>query len=192
MKKLLFISIALITFLEAEVDLGDDLASGDLISAEVLNSKFNTLNSVVGEIVDADLLGNWECTAYKEISDQDESFEVANGGNGQVGSGYFASNTGTLSLFESDSETSLNSPKSWSITRLDVIGGSGGLSGTYSLLANKLFLFSESEGSSEPFVKAAFFINKLSSTKMSLITDGQMYGRFPNQNIICEILTDSE
>ena len=60
MKKLLFISIALITFLEAEVDLGDDLASGDLISAEVLNSKFNTLNSVVGEIVDADLLGNWE------------------------------------------------------------------------------------------------------------------------------------
>jgi hypothetical protein len=192
MKKLLFISIVLVTFLDAEVDLGDDLASGDLISAEVLNSKFNALNSVVGEIVDANLLGNWECTAYKEISDQDENFEVANGGNGQVGSGYFASNTGTLSLFESDSETSLNSPKSWSITRLDVIGGSGGLSGTYSLLANKLFLFSEFEGSSEPFVKAAFFINKLSSTKMSLITDGQMYGSFPNQNIICEILTDSE
>jgi len=192
MKKLLFISIVLITFLEAEVDIGDDLASGDLISAEVLNSKFNALNSVVGEIADADLLGNWECTAYKEISDQDENFEVANGGNGQVGSGYFASNTGTLSLFESDSETSLNSPKSWSITRLDVIGGSGGLSGTYSLLANKLFLFSEFEGSSESFVKGAFFINKLSSTKMSLITDGQMYGSFPNQNIICEILTDSE
>ncbi len=51
MKKLLFISIALITFLEAEVDLGDDLASGDLISAEVLNSKFNTLNSVLVKLL---------------------------------------------------------------------------------------------------------------------------------------------
>ena len=192
MKKLLFISIVLVTFLDAEVDLGDDLASGDLISAEVLNTKFNALNSVVGETVDANLLGNWECTAYKEISYGDENFQVANGGNGQVGSGYFASNTGTLSLFESDSDTSLNSPKSWSITRIDVIGGSGGLSGTYSLLANKLFLFSESEGSTEPFVKGAFFINMLSTTKMSLITDGQMYGSFPNQNIICEVLTDSQ
>ena len=192
MKKLLFVSLFLIANVNSDIDLGEDFAPGDLVTADAFNTKFNALNGVVGEIVDADLLGNWECTAYKEISDSDENFETANGGNGQVGSGYFASNTGTLSLFESDSDTSLNSPKSWSITRIDVIGGSGGLSGTYSLLANKLFLFSESEGSTEPFVKGAFFINMLSATKMSLITDGQMYGSFPNQNIICEVLTDSE
>ena len=192
MKKLLFVSLFFIANVNSDIDLGEDFAPGDLVTADAFNTKFNALNGVVGEIFDADLLGNWECTAYKEISDQDEDFETANGGNGQVGSGYFASNTGTLSLFESDSDTSLNSPKSWSITRIDVIGGSGGLSGTYSLLANKLFLFSESEGSTEPFVKGAFFINMLSATKMSLITDGQMYGSFPNQNIICEVLTDSE
>ena len=192
MKNLLVMSLFLVASLDADVDLGEEFAAGDLVTADAFNTKFNALKSVVGEIVDADLLGNWECTAYKEISDQDENFETANGGNGQVGSGYFASNTGTLSLFESDSDTSLNSPKSWSITRIGVIGGSGGLSGTYSLLANKLFLFSEQEGSTEPFVKGAFFINMLSATKISLITDGQMYGGFPNQNIICEVLTDSE
>ena len=192
MKNLLVMSLFLVASLDADVDLGEEFAAGDLVTADAFNTKFNALNGVVGEIVDADLLGNWECTAYKEISDQDENFETANGGNGQVGSGYFASNTGTLSLFESDSDTSLNSPKSWSITRIGVIGGSGGLSGTYSLLANKLFLFSEQEGSTEPFVKGAFFINMLSATKISLITDGQMYGSFPNQNIICEVLTDSE
>ena len=192
MKNLLVMSLFLVASLDADVDLGEEFAAGDLVTADAFNTKFNALNGVVGEIVDADLLGNWECTAYKEISDGDENFETANGGNGQVGSGYFASNTGTLSLFESDSDTSLNSPKSWSITRIGVIGGSGGLSGTYSLLANKLFLFSEQEGSTEPFVKGAFFINMLSATKISLITDGQMYGSFPNQNIICEVLTDSE
>ena len=173
MKNLLVMSLFLVASLDADVDLGEEFAAGDLVTADAFNTKFNALNGVVGEIVDADLLGNWECTAYKEISDGDENFETANGGNGQVGSGYFESNTGTLSLFESDSDTSLNSPKSWSITRIGVIGGSGGLSGTYSLLANKLFLFSELDGSTEPFVKGAFYINMLNSTKMSLITDGE-------------------
>ena len=159
MKNLLVMSLFLVASLDADVDLGEEFAAGDLVTADAFNTKFNALNGVVGEIVDADLLGNWECTAYKEISDGDENFETANGGNGQVGSGYFESNTGTLSLFESDSDTSLNSPKSWSITR-DVIGGSEGISGTYSLLANKLFLFNEViAGASYPLVKGAYIIN---------------------------------
>ena len=192
MKNLLVMSLFLVASLDADVDLGEEFAAGDLVTADAFNTKFNALNGVVGEIVDADLLGNWECTAYKEISDGDENFETANGGNGQVGSGYFESNTGTLSLFESDSDTSLNSPKSWSITR-DVIGGSEGLSGTYSLLANKLFLFNEViAGASYPLVKGAYIINMLSASKISLIRQDHMYASYPNKNIICEVLTDSE
>ena len=192
MKNLLVMSLFLVASLDADVDLGEEFAAGDLVTADAFNTKFNALNGVVGEIVDADLLGNWECTAYKEISDQDENFETANGGNGQVGSGYFESNTGTLSLFESDSDTSLNSPKSWSITR-DVIGGSEGISGTYSLLANKLFLFNEViAGASYPLVKGAYIINMLSASKISLIRQDHMYASYPNKNIICEVLTDSE
>ena len=192
MKNLLVMSLFLVASLDADVDLGEEFAAGDLVTADAFNTKFNALNGVVGEIVDADLLGNWECTAYKEISDQDENFETANGGNGQVGSGYFESNTGTLSLFESDSDTSLNSPKSWSITR-DVIGGSEGISGTYSLLANKLFLFNEViAGASYPLVKGAYIINMLSASKISLIRQDHMYGKYPNKNIICEVISDSE
>ena len=192
MKNLLVMSLFLVASLDADVDLGEEFAAGDLVTADAFNTKFNALNGVAGEIVDADLLGNWECTAYKEISDGDENFETANGGNGQVGSGYFESNTGTLSLFESDSDTSLNSPKSWSITR-DVIGGSEGISGTYSLLANKLFLFNEViAGASYPLVKGAYIINMLSASKISLIRQDHMYASYPNKNIICEVLTDSE
>ena len=192
MKNLLVMSLFLVASLDADVDLGEEFAAGDLVTADAFNTKFNALNGVVGEIVDADLLGNWECTAYKEISDGDENFETANGGNGQVGSGYFESNTGTLSLFESDSDTSLNSPKSWSITR-DVIGGSEGISGTYSLLANKLFLFNEViAGASYPLVKGAYIIHMLSASKISLIRQDHMYASYPNKNIICEVLTDSE
>ena len=192
MKNLLVMSLFIVASLDADVDLGEEFAAGDLVTADAFNTKFNALNGVVGEIVDADLLGNWECTAYKEISDGDENFETANGGNGQVGSGYFESNTGTLSLFESDSDTSLNSPKSWSITR-DVIGGSEGISGTYSLLANKLFLFNEViAGASYPLVKGAYIINMLSASKISLIRQDHMYASYPNKNIICEVLTDSE
>ena len=192
MKNLLVMSLFIVASLDADVDLGEEFAAGDLVTADAFNTKFNALNGVVGEIVDADLLGNWECTAYKEISDGDENFETANGGNGQVGSGYFESNTGTLSLFESDSDTSLNSPKSWSITR-DVIGGSAGISGTHSLLANKLFLFNEViAGASYPLVKGAYIINMLSASKISLIRQDHMYASYPNKNIICEVLTDSE
>ena len=187
MKKLLFISIVLITFLEAEVDLGDDLASGDLISADVLNSKFNALNGVVGEIVDADLLGNWECTSFKDSTDYiDSSHEIENGGNGQVGDGYFYSNTGILSLSETDSESSLNSPKSWSISRDDVINDNGDSEGKYTLLANRIFFYDD-----EPALSGAFNILMLSDSKLTLNVHGQR-GRYPNENIICEIISGSE
>ena len=195
MKKLLFISIVLVTFLDAEVDLGDDLASGDLISAEVLNSKFNALNSVVGEIVDADLLGNWECTSYKDSID---SYSKADGGNGQVGDGYFYSKTANLSFTETDTESSLNSPKNWSIDQDNVLlnheemeSGIVQNQGTYSLLGNVLYLFND-QGSLmgfniKPLSGAKIYLSPTSETSV-YESFGNDDRPFSNPNVICELI----
>ena len=89
MKNLLVMSLFLVASLDADVDLGEEFAAGDLVTADAFNTKFNALNGVVGEIVDADLLGNWECTSFKYGSDS--GYLETDGGNGQVGDGYFYS-----------------------------------------------------------------------------------------------------
>ena len=187
MKNLLVMSLFLVASLDADVDLGEEFAAGDLVTADAFNTKFNALNGVVGEIVDADLLGNWECTSFKDSTDYiDSSHEIENGGNGQVGDGYFYSNTGILSLSETDSESSLNSPKSWSISRDDVINDNGDSEGKYTLLANRIFFYDD-----EPALSGAFNILMLSDSKLTLNVHGQR-GRYPNENIICEIISGSE
>lgn len=187
MKNLLVMSLFLVASLDADVDLGEEFAAGDLVTADAFNTKFNALNGVVGEIVDADLLGNWECTSFKDSTDYiDSSHEIENGGNGQVGDGYFYSNTGILSLTETDSESSLNSPKSWSISREDVINDNGDIAGKYTLLANRIFFYND-----EPALSGAFNILMLSDSKLTLNVHGQR-GRYPNENIICEIISGSE
>ena len=187
MKNLLVMSLFIVASLDADVDLGEEFAAGDLVTADAFNTKFNALNGVVGEIVDADLLGNWECTSFKDSTDYiDSSHEIENGGNGQVGDGYFYSNTGILSLTETDSESSLNSPKSWSISREDVINDNGDIAGKYTLLANRIFFYND-----EPALSGAFNILMLSDSKLTLNVHGQR-GRYPNENIICEIISESE
>ena len=187
MKNLLVMSLFIVASLDADVDLGEEFAAGDLVTADAFNTKFNALNGVVGEIVDADLLGNWECTSFKDSTDYiDSSHEIENGGNGQVGDGYFYSNTGILSLTETDSESSLNSPKSWSISRDDVINDNGDIAGKYTLLANRIFFYND-----EPALSGAFNILMLSDSKLTLNVHGQR-GRYPNENIICEIISGSE
>ena len=194
MKKLLFISLFLVANVNSGVDLGEDFAAGDLVTADAFNTKFNALNGVVGEIVDADLLGNWECTSYKDFADS--SHLVENGGNGQVGSGSFYSNTGTLSLTENDTESSLNSPKIWSIDRDDVIFDNEEIeedsvnlnSGTYSLLGNTLYFFIVGNQTSMPFS-----IKLLSETKIYLSPNPKSVNLgYPNPNVICEIIPASE
>ena len=194
MKKLLFISLFLVANVNSDVDLGEDFAAGDLVTADAFNAKFNALNGVVGEIVDADLLGNWGCTSYKDFADSSHLAE--NGGNGQVGSGSFYSNTGTLSLTENDTESSLNSPKIWSIDRDDVIFDKEEIeedavnlnSGTYSLLGNTLYFLIDGDQTSMPFS-----IKLLSETKIYLSPNPKSVNLgYPNPNVICEIIPASE
>jgi len=195
MKKLLFISLFLVANVNSDVDLGEDFAAGDLVTADAFNTKFNALNGVVGEIVDADLLGKWECISYKDFADPSHLPE--NGGNGQVGIGNFYSNTAALSFTENDTDTSLNSPKIWEISRTDVlydratIAQLGNLqvnqtTGTYSLIGNTLYFFNS-------FESTPYNIKRLSGTKIFLSPNpkGANLG-YPNPNIICEIVPVSE
>ena len=108
----LLLSIFLMPYLVvADLDLGDDFSSGATVSAAEFNQKFSKIKKVTGQYKDSDLIGDWNCTSYKEsISSVDWSHEVENGGNGQVGNGYFYSNTGTVTFSETDSSTSMDSP----------------------------------------------------------------------------------
>ena len=90
MNKLFFIFLLFTSSSYADLDLGEDFTAGDVISAEEFNAKFAKLKKVVGEIKDSDVLGVWDCISYKEsINFVDGSYEIANGGNGQVAMAIF-------------------------------------------------------------------------------------------------------
>ena len=140
MNKLFLLTLLFSSISYADLDIGEDFEAGDLVSAEEFNLKFGKLKKVVGEIKDSDILGVWDCESYKQsINFVDSSYEIANGGNGQVGNGYFYSNSGTITFSELDQESSLNSPKQFSVRRIDVLNDIGHDEGTYSLLLNKFF-----------------------------------------------------
>ena len=184
MKKLLFVSLFFIANVNSDIDLGEDFAPGDLVTADAFNTKFNALNGVVGEIVDADLLGNWECVSYMyRLGFLPDSYLIANVGNGQVGNGYFYSINATLNLSETDNESSINSPKSWTISKDGVVNFNGFLSGDYTLIGNTIFFQGpEIEPDDYRLQDPKFLINRMSASKLSLVG-----GDYPSQIIVCEL-----
>jgi len=196
MKNLLVMSLFLVASLDADVDLGEEFAAGDLVTADAFNTKFNALKSVVGEIVDADLLGNWECTSFKYGADS--GYLETDGGNGQVGDGYFYSKTGNLSFTENDTESSINSPKNWSIDQDNVLlnheemeSGIVQNQGTYSLLGNVLYLFNDlgSLGgfNIKPLSGAKIYLSPTSETSV-YDSFGNGDRPFANPNVICQLI----
>jgi hypothetical protein len=193
MKKIFLLTLLISSISYADLDIGEDFEAGDLVTAAAFNDKFNSLSGVVGEIVDADLIGNWQCTSYKDNRDLSHTSE--NGGNGQVGNGYFYSNSGLLSLSQNDDEKSLNTPKLWSIDRDDVLFDGEFVEnqaflnqGTYILLGNTLnFYSSPSNATGDLNYYGAFNIKMLSEIKIYLTTTpGSVYLGFPNPNVICD------
>ena len=165
-------SLFLVASLDADVDLGEEFAAGDLVTADAFNAKFNALNGVVGEIVDADLVGNWECISYiSSVGYIPDSYQIANGGNGQVGNGKFFSTDATLNLSETDDDSSIISPKSWTISKDDVVNSDGYLSGVYTLIGNTIFFHNDStEMHDEDEVRDFnFSINRMSASKLALV-----------------------
>lgn len=184
MNKLFFIFLLFTSFSYADLDLGEDFTAGDVISAEEFNAKFAKLKKVVGEIKDSDVLGVWDCISYKEsINFVDGSYEIANGGNGQVGNGYFYSNSGTITFSEQDEETSLNSPKQFLVSRADVLNDTGHDEGFYTLLLNKLHFF-VSSGNGVQYSNT-FKIEFIGENKMSFEPTKES-SNYPNPNVVCE------
>ena len=186
MNKLFFIFLLFTSFSYADLDLGEDFVAGEVISAEEFNTKYAKLKKVVGEIKDSDILGVWDCTSFKDSTYYiDSSHEVENGGNGQVGDGYFYSNSGSLTFSELDDESSLNSPKKWSITREDVLFDNDSVEGSYTLLLNKIHFYTSQDGSEKisnilrvEFIEEnKFLLEPSSNTEISY---------YPNPNAVCE------
>ena len=184
MNKLFLLTLIFTSFSYSDLDIGDDFEPGDLVTAEEFNLKFGKLKKVVGEIKDSDIIGVWDCTSYKEsINYVDYSYEIANGGNGQVGNGYFYSNSGTITFSESDEESSLNSPKQFTISRSDVLNDNGDDEGFYTLLLNKLYFFTSSNGNIS--LSNSFHIEFIQENKISF-EPTKYSGNYPNPNVVCE------
>lgn len=187
MNKLFSITLLFTSFSFAEIDIGDDFVAGDLISAEEFNQKFGKLKKVVGEIKDSDILGVWDCISYKETLNPeyaDGSYLIENGGNGQVGNGYFFSNSGTVTFTESDQESSLNSPKNFSVSRSDVLNDTGHDEGFYTLLLNKLHFFISMNGNLS--FSNSFHIELFDENKLVFEPTSRSDNNYPNPNVVCQ------
>jgi hypothetical protein len=183
MNKLLSIALLFSSISYADIDIGDDFEVGGLVAAEAFNLKFGKLKKVVGEIKDEDILGSWDCTSYALTASGDPSYQTENGGNGQVGTGYFDSLTGRLILSEQDSESSLSSPKNYTIDTTDLINRENIDDGFYTLLLNKLHLFGD-RGEGNPIEHYINYnINMTDDSTMILSSD---LGNAFNPGVICE------
>ena len=186
MNKLFLVFLLFTSFSYADLDLGEDFVAGDVISAEEFNNKFGKLKMVLGEVKDADILGTWDCTSYKDSTLYiDPSHEIENGGNGQVGDGYFYSNSGTLTFSELDEESSLNSPKKWSITRDDVLFDNDNAEGSYTLLLNKIYFYISQGGSDQ--ITNIRYVQFIEENKFLLEpSSNRGISNNPNPNVVCE------
>jgi hypothetical protein len=187
MNKLFSITLIFTALSYADLDIGEDFEAGDLVSAEEFNLKFGKLKKVVGEIKDSDILGVWDCISYKETLDPeyaDYSYLIENGGNGQVGNGYFFSNSGTVTFTELDQESSLNSPKNFSVSRADVLNDTGHDEGFYTLLLNKLHFFISMNGNL--MFSNSFHIELFEETRLVFEPTSRSDNNYPNPNVVCE------
>jgi len=176
MNKLFYIAIIFTSFSFADLDIGEDFEPGDLVSAEEFNLKFGKLKKVVGKIKDEEILGSWDCTRYELTQDANNSW-------------YFESKTGRLIFSDTDSNSSLVSPKDWIIDTEDILYFDG-LEGSYVLLLNKLHLFINSgldEDEHPSGLVGTYAITFTNDFKMILDSGGWMGARsIPMPNILCE------
>ena len=177
MNKLFCMALIFTSFSFADLDIGEDFEPGDLVIAEEFNEKFSKLKKVVGEIKDEELLGSWDCTRYELTQDTNNSW-------------YFESKTGRLIFSDTDSNTSLVSPKDWIIDTADILHLDGFLEGSYVLLLNKLHLFINSgldEDDHPSGLIGTYAITFTTDSKMILESGETMGGRsIPVPNILCE------
>lgn len=138
----LFLILLAINIYSDDLDLGDDFSTGEIVTAEKFNSKFDKLKTVTRLVKDSDLIGTWSCKSVRFSSSGfgGSSFYT------QFSGGFAYYLDGTITFSQNDDESSLTSPKSWTATARLLID-SDTTSGTYSLFANMLGVTESSDAS---------------------------------------------
>ena len=77
MKKLLLLLLTTTIYAD-DLDLGDDFSTGETVTAEKFNSKFNKLETVSRLVKDSDLIGTWKCRSI--LNYESSPFKQFDGG----------------------------------------------------------------------------------------------------------------
>jgi len=128
MKKLLLLLLTTTIYAD-DLDLGDDFSTGETVTAEKFNSKFNELEKVSRLVKDSDLIGTWNCKSI--LNYESTPFTQFDGG-------FLWYLDGSITFSESNQNPSVSSPKNWS-GDLEMLYDSNTTSGTYSLFAGYIF-----------------------------------------------------
>lgn len=191
MNKLFCMALIFTSFSFADLDIGEDFESGDLVIADEFNEKFSKLKKVVGEIKDTDLLGSWDCTTYVSVPNNDgvgSGFTLEQGGNGQIGDGYFYSTSGTLTLSEIDTDLSLNSPKQWTTNSIYILGDPRVYTdnGSYTLLLNTIYFYVPDIINPSYLYSVVYDIEFMDINKLLLKKSVSSHGGVSGDLILCE------
>lgn len=178
MKKLLLLLLTTTIYAD-DLDLGDDFSTGEIVTAEKFNSKFNKLETVSRLVKDSDLIGTWSC---KSVRFSTSGF----GGSSfytQFSGGFAYYLDGTITFSQNDAESSLTSPKSWTATARLILDNDT-TSGTYSLFANMLGITEISDTSSTSGAIAE--IDLTSDDQLRIIWRREGGGYAPQRIILCD------
>jgi hypothetical protein len=178
MKKLLLLLLTTTIYAD-DLDLGDDFSTGETVTAEKFNSKFNKLETVSRLVKDSDLIGTWSC---KSVRFSTSGF----GGSSfytQFSGGFAYYLDGTITFSQNDAESSLTSPKSWTATARLILDNDT-TSGTYSLFANMLGITEISDTSSTSGAIAE--IDLTSDDQLRIIWRREGGGYAPQRIILCD------
>ena len=184
-----------------DLKIADDFQEGDIVSAEIFNQIFDTIEKISREVRDEDLLGAWECSSLEKSCDDEEAEEH---GDQEEGSGCPVKNVPswnkkgfmyelksaqlnlTASIGGTTTSDSLNQPYNFTTSSPSPLYVSNSSSdGTYSLYKERIFLKFSSGG---PDVIESWNVNLISDSRFSL-SSGGAGTRIPDY-IICDRIND--
>jgi hypothetical protein len=170
----LFLILLAINIYSDDLDLGDDFSTGETVTAEKFNSKFNKLETVSRLVKDSDLIGTWTCKSVR--------FRSTTGYTQYTGGfGYYLD--GSITFSQNDTESSLTSPKNWSATARLILDNET-TSGTYSLFANMLGI---TESSDDAYTGGTIAeIDLTSDDQLRFIWRREGGGYTPQRIILCD------
>ena len=180
MKKYLLLILTVTAISHADdLDLGSDFSSGDTVSASAFNSRFNEIEKTISAVKDSYLIGSWSCT-FTESAQRGTFAKPTN-------NSFLYTLTDTLTFSETDTSSSLNSPKSWATT--DVSGAliQGSTGGKYSLVGNTLHV-AEGPNAENDYCGIRFYVNMTSENQFSLVVLQRGGCSPPSDDVVCNKL----